>query len=449
MLHVRPLSFRVTQTVTSVCAFTQDVLPQEDGGLHNQSPRHAAHHTGRTGQNFSILKLFLYEFLGLHKAVCPCSLSEGPLFARQTGCRLSQRWDGWNHRALEWLKMALPDWITTLKAALHTIKASHSLLSGDLHSNALAGFSKGCQKNQEVQLWSVFVWARRHSVHHAQPRQTAVDWQRWCIFIILLNCAWCAIRIEISPARDYEFFMRVIWAEQFLICRRWAGFISHPMMSWLRLSNEAARQPLLRLHPAKRQHAGEGFESDTCCLHPNGAHCLFLAYAITVCLVTAVTARTQQLNGFPILCCAFSPFRASLRDSLHRGIRPRRTRTAWRTDMGTSLHVRTAAAHEFLRACLILQADCWLWITLSCSNSFIISQQRHLWPLQSYFSIHLPAVSFQLCKNKLCLPMAAPLRNLFFFFLFFFKQMQFYFLIKWCIICFIRQPFYSCWKTYI
>lgn len=91
MLHVRPLSFRVTETMASACAFTEDVLPQEERGLHNQSLRHAAHHTGHTGQNFRILKLFLYEFLGLHKAVCPCSPSEGPLFARQTGCCLSER----------------------------------------------------------------------------------------------------------------------------------------------------------------------------------------------------------------------------------------------------------------------------------------------------------------------------------------------------------------------
>lgn len=150
MLHVRPLSFRATETMTSACTFTQDGLLQEERGLHNQSARHAAHHAGRTAQNFSILKLFLDEFLGLYKAVCPCSPSEGPLFTRQTGCRLSQRWDGWNHWALEWLKMALSEWITTLKAALHTIKASRSFLSGDLHSNALAGFSNGCQQKPEA-----------------------------------------------------------------------------------------------------------------------------------------------------------------------------------------------------------------------------------------------------------------------------------------------------------
>lgn len=137
-----------------------------------------------------------------------------------------------------------------------------------------------------------------------------------------------------------------------------------------------------------------------------------------LCLLTAVTACTQQLNGFPILCCAFSPFRASLRDSLHRGIRPRRTRTVWRTDMGTLLHVRTMAAHGFLHAGPILQADYWPWITLSCSNSFIISKQKQLWPLQSYFSIHLPAVSLQLCKNKPCLHMATPLQPFHFSFFF-------------------------------
>lgn len=73
------------------CVFTQDVLLQEERGLHNQSQRHTARQAGRTGRNFSILKLFLFEFLGLHKAVCPCGPSEGPLFARQTGCRLSRR----------------------------------------------------------------------------------------------------------------------------------------------------------------------------------------------------------------------------------------------------------------------------------------------------------------------------------------------------------------------
>lgn len=41
--------------------------------------------------------------------------------------------------------------------------------------------------------------------------------------------------------------------------------------------------------------------------------------------------------------------------------------------MGTLLHVRTAAAHEFLRACPILQLDYWLWITLSCSNALFLS----------------------------------------------------------------------------
>lgn len=141
MVHVGPLSFRVTETVTSACAFTQDILLQEKRGLHNRSPISAARHTGGTGHNFSILKLFLYEFLGLHKAVCPCGLSEGPLFSRQTACRLSQRWDGWNHQVLEWLKMALSEWLTRLKATLHTINASYSFLSGDLHSNAWAGFS--------------------------------------------------------------------------------------------------------------------------------------------------------------------------------------------------------------------------------------------------------------------------------------------------------------------
>lgn len=78
--------------MTSACTFTQDVLLQEERGLHNQSARHTAHYAGRTAQNFSILKLFLNEFLGLHKAVCPCSPSEGPLFTRQTAaaCRSAE-----------------------------------------------------------------------------------------------------------------------------------------------------------------------------------------------------------------------------------------------------------------------------------------------------------------------------------------------------------------------
>lgn len=40
------------------------------------------------------------------------------------------------------------------------------------------------------------------SLPGASPCRTAVDWQRRCIFIIWLNCGWCAIRMEISPARD-------------------------------------------------------------------------------------------------------------------------------------------------------------------------------------------------------------------------------------------------------
>lgn len=157
-------------------------------------------------------------------------------------------------------------------------------------------------------------------------------------------------------------------------------------------------------------------------------------------LLTAVTARTQQLSRFPILCCASSPFRASLRDSLHRGIRPRRTRTAWRTDMGTLLHVRTPAAPGFLRAGPFLQADYRLWITLSCSNTVLLSANKSSFDLCSLAFLFLFLLCLCSCvKISLVFTWLFP-SAAFSFLLFFFKQMHLYVLIKWCISCFIGRP---------
>lgn len=104
------------------------------------------------------------------------------------------------------------------------------------------------------------------------PTQTAMDWHWKCIFIIWLNCAWCAIRMEISPVRDDKYFMKVIWAEQFLICRRWAGFIfSH---NELIESFRWGRQTAAAVAPPGRAAQGERFERDTRRLCPNGALCL-------------------------------------------------------------------------------------------------------------------------------------------------------------------------------
>lgn len=64
-------------------------------------------------------------------------------------------------------------------------------------------------------------------------------------FIIWLNCAWCAIRMEISPARDGKYFMRVIWAERFFfLSGDYKRALFFPAMCWLSSSEEADRQPL-------------------------------------------------------------------------------------------------------------------------------------------------------------------------------------------------------------
>lgn len=102
--------------------------------------------------------------------------------------------------------MAVSDWLTTLKATLRTINASHSFLSGDLHSNAPGWLLKralaGYQRNKQPQKHDDPRWARLRSASASPSKR-----RRGRIFIILLNCAWCAIGMEISPVRDDEFFM--------------------------------------------------------------------------------------------------------------------------------------------------------------------------------------------------------------------------------------------------
>lgn len=111
---------------------------------------------------------------------------------------------------------------------------------------------------------------------------TAVDWQLRCIFIIWLNCAWCAIRMEISPASDDKYFMSVIWAEQVwcvddeLALFYFFYFCLTP--GWLSLSDEADWQPPQWFCPAECCGGGRkgGFERDSCCFCPNGTCCLTL-----------------------------------------------------------------------------------------------------------------------------------------------------------------------------
>lgn len=272
---------------------------------------------------------------------------------------------------------------------------------------------------QEVQPWSVFVWARRHSIHHAQPRQTAMDWQRWCIFIILLKCAWCAIRIEISPARDVEFFMRVIWAVFDLQTMSWLYFSPHDeLIETFKWGSKDSHCCISTRQSSSTE--GKGLRVTPAASALMALTGYFWSTLSLLCLPTAVTACTQQLNGVPILCCAFSPFRASLRDSLHRGIRPRRTRTAWRTDMGTLLHVRTTADHGFLHAGPILQADYWPWITLSCSNTVLLSANKSSFDLCSLTFLFIFLLCLCSCvKINPVFTWLLPCNH--FFFLFFFK----------------------------
>lgn len=91
-----------------------------------------------------------------------------------------------------------------------------------------------------------------------RPCWTAMDCQWRCIFIIWLNCAWCAIRMEISPARDDKYFMRrnLRGAGFDLQTASWLYFFS-PATSWLSPSDEAVRQTPSAPSPPAREAQGE------------------------------------------------------------------------------------------------------------------------------------------------------------------------------------------------
>lgn len=80
------------------------------------------------------------------------------------------------------------------------------------------------------------------------------------------------------------------------------------------------------------------------------------------------------------LSVCFCLFRASSRVSLHPGIQPRKTRTAWRTATGTSLHVCISQCSSSCDVLLpfdwcichkILQNSCFSWLyRCLCQISF-------------------------------------------------------------------------------
>lgn len=110
----------------------------------------------------------------------------------------------------------------------------------------------------------------------AEQRRTG---SRDVFLIIWLNCAWCAIRMEISPVRDDKYFMRVIWAEQFWSADdELALFIlffspSDELIESFRRGRQTDRQSVLRwLRPAERRRGWDLSDSRRLC--PNGTRCL-------------------------------------------------------------------------------------------------------------------------------------------------------------------------------
>lgn len=223
-----------------------------------------------------------------------------------------------------------------------------------------------------------------------------------------------------------------------------ALFLDPPMMSWLRLSNEAARQG--------RGEGGEGLRVTPAASALTALPCSFLLSCYRCFFFAA--ARTQQLTRIPNPLLCFFSFLELLWGTVGTVGFGQEGREPHEEPIREHHRMCVSDGNPWVSVCVVRSPG---WISALdnsklLKHSFIISQQKQLWPLQLYFSIHLPAVSFQLCKNKSCLHMAAPLGNLFcfvLFFVFFVKQKRFYFPIRWSIIWFTGQPFYSCWKTYI
>lgn len=173
--------------------------------------------------------------------------------------------------------------------------------------------------------------------------------------------------------------------------------------------------------------------------------------ALTVCfshtlvlfgLVTAVTPHTQQLNSL----LRFFSLQSFFEGQSAPWDSAKKDENRMKNRYGNII----ACAYKnslWVPVCVsIPQTDYWLWITLSCSNTVLLSANKSSFDLCGLTFLFIFLLCLSSCVKKSpvftwLLPSAT--------FSFFFKKMQFYFLIKWCIICFIGQPYYSCWKTYI